>query len=150
MLRVSAWEVVGAAIVMVPATLVILLGQTLQTLVSPWKQHTFDPTWTLEIWTKRIERMRAHGTIGVLRQSRKLKNSLQPITEQSDHLELELNELARERCKIVFDEYKRRLSELDNHPVRLADFAEFVATTQRISGAQTRFPRDRVSESVGL
>ena len=67
--------------------------------------------------------MRAHGTIGVLYvESRKLKNSLQPITEQFfDHLELELNELARERCKIALDEYKRRLSELDNHPVRLAD-----------------------------
>ena len=62
-----------------------------------------------EHWSKSIERMRAHGTIGVLYvESRKLKNSLLPITEQFlDHLERELNVLARERCKSALNDYKR-------------------------------------------
>jgi hypothetical protein len=97
-----------------------------------------------ETWAKRIERMRAHGTIGVLYvESRKLKNSLQPITKLFlDHLELELNELARERCKIALDEYKRRLAELDDRPPRLAEFADFVATTQRIEAERRRAFRE--------
>ena len=97
-----------------------------------------------ETWAKRIERMRAHGTIGVLYvESRKLKNSLQPITDEFlDHLERELNELARERCKIALDEYKRRLAELDDRPQRLADFADFVATTQRIEAERRRAFRE--------
>ena len=97
-----------------------------------------------ETWSKRIERMRAHGTIGVLYvESRKLKNCLQPITEKLlEHLEGNLNELARERCKIALDGYKKRLAELDDRPPRLADFANFVATTQRIESEKRRAFRE--------
>ncbi len=89
---------------------------------------------TCEAWSKSIERMRAHGTIGVLYvESRKLKNALLPITEKFlEHLERELNVLARERCKIALDEYKRRVNALEDRPVRLGEFADFVATTQRV------------------
>ena len=97
-----------------------------------------------EHWSKSIERMRAHGTIGVLYvESRKLKNSLLPITEQFlDHLERELNVLARERCKIALNDYKRRLANLDDRPPRLGEFAEFVATTQLIEGERRRAFRE--------
>ena len=97
-----------------------------------------------EHWSKSIERMRAHGTIGVLYvESRKLKNSLMPITEQFlDHLERELNVLARERCKIALNDYKRRLAALDDRPPRLGEFAEFVATTQAIEGERRRAFRE--------
>ena len=97
-----------------------------------------------EQWSKSIERMRAHGTIGVLYvESRKLKNSLLPITEQFlDHLERELNVLARERCKIALNDYKRRLAALDDRPPRLGEFAEFVATAQTIEGERRRAFRE--------
>jgi dynein heavy chain len=97
-----------------------------------------------ENWSRSIERMRAHGTIGVLYvESRKLKNALLPITEQFlDHLERELNVLARERCKIALNDYKRRLAALDDRPPRLGEFADFVATAQTIEGERRRAFRE--------
>ena len=58
------------------------------------------------------------------------------------HLERELNDLARDKCRIALDEYKQKLAKLEVRPNSLKDFAGFVDTSQTLEADAKRAAKE--------
>ena len=88
----------------------------------------------LSDWGKELERMRVGNTVGILHvESRKLRSSLVPITEQGlDRMKGLLAQLARNKCSELLDEYKVLLREVEAQPQHLKEFAAHVSYVQQL------------------
>ncbi len=89
-------------------------------------------------WNRDINRMRAGGAVGsIYVESRKLKNTLLPITENFlNFLKKSLLDLARHKCDAILTDLKSRNKGLEDTPEGLNLFAGYVANFKSITATK--------------